>query len=864
MCLFITAHTAFADSFFSTHDSTSAIDKEPEFVKFVQAIYPEVLLHKGVEGIVDLGLLVNETGHVDSVWVIKGVSPFFDSAAKTAAIQFIFTPAEIQSRPVPTAIQFQYIFSLNQVLDSIKVIENFTGIVRNKQTNRPLPQAILTVVFTDSICKQEPFVPIAKYLNKIGTFPGQYILNSRLFTTTDSSGKFSFKSLPCCTAVISIFHPEYQTLYDTVVISGNKKSDRAYQLKQITFNSNEIVVIGELPRKKLLVENEEKKIGRTDDFNNIITQKLGVASIPNASSRLLVNGEGPYDNGFLLRGIPIFTPSHFSGVPYFDRSIFSLGTPLDIELLTTGISGLYSGSSGALLQVDPGILHSLKYIPRPELLINYGTLGADITFTVPGRKGKDWYQISYRPSNKYALWFLNEYKTTGNNVPGNFASPSTYTDLQFLGEQHLNGVRIRELFWFSNDTYLDSSLFTKEGTDLNQISDKYEKSVPWGICVISLDSLHSSWLKRLDWGGAMQHWFESRAGIASYSKDIERKVIALSADGPSFLRGSNSLTTHFLLQHIPWAGRLEMPQIISSTYSADSDSVIVSGIQNEVQISESYYHTGTNYAYGINLCEGLCFPGTCAFIDPGFWLRFPFEKKMLRLSLGIITSPPDIRGMPSGLMENKVIKTYNTSALMSMQPTQMIKGSLESFIKYKPFQPVINQNPRIQMWDSNDSSKFFSYGLNLDLEFNLCKKLSMRTMQSFSKSKVFTKQYNAPYEWDIPWTNKTIISYSFIDNCLSAFLISNLYAGTPYHDIIVSDGVLQWDETTKRNSQYSRIDFKFQICQPVTNERNLLQYDIYILLSDLTGFFSQQDERTDNRFNWLYHVHAGLRTRMRF
>jgi hypothetical protein len=41
-------------------------------------------------------------------------------------------------------------------------------------------------------------------------------------------------------------------------------------------------------------------------------QKSGVKEVPEAGSLLLVNGEGPLDNLYLIRGIPVFPPSNFN------------------------------------------------------------------------------------------------------------------------------------------------------------------------------------------------------------------------------------------------------------------------------------------------------------------------------------------------------------------------------------------------------------------------------------------------------------------------------------------------------------------------------------------------------------------------
>lgn len=89
-----------------------APEREPELLEFVEAVYPEGELRAGIEGTVLLELLVTETGTVDSVSVIAGLTPALDAAAREAAARFRFAPALADGAPVPVYVQFAYEFSL--------------------------------------------------------------------------------------------------------------------------------------------------------------------------------------------------------------------------------------------------------------------------------------------------------------------------------------------------------------------------------------------------------------------------------------------------------------------------------------------------------------------------------------------------------------------------------------------------------------------------------------------------------------------------------------------------------------------------------------------------------------------------------
>ncbi len=70
----------------------------------------------GLEGKVTLGVLINESGRVEQVKIIKSsVSPVLDSAALKTAFFFIFSPAMHGDRPVKTWISLPVEFRFDEV-----------------------------------------------------------------------------------------------------------------------------------------------------------------------------------------------------------------------------------------------------------------------------------------------------------------------------------------------------------------------------------------------------------------------------------------------------------------------------------------------------------------------------------------------------------------------------------------------------------------------------------------------------------------------------------------------------------------------------------------------------------------------------
>ncbi len=89
------------------------VEKEPQVVKSVQPVYPELAKRAGVEGTVWVKILVDKKGKPLKAVVIKSDSDVFNQPAKNAAMQFIFTPAIQHKAPVMVWVVVPFKFKLN-------------------------------------------------------------------------------------------------------------------------------------------------------------------------------------------------------------------------------------------------------------------------------------------------------------------------------------------------------------------------------------------------------------------------------------------------------------------------------------------------------------------------------------------------------------------------------------------------------------------------------------------------------------------------------------------------------------------------------------------------------------------------------
>ena len=87
------------------------VEKRPEFTKQVKPEYPEIAKKAGIEGRVTVLVLVDKRGQVESVGKISGPEVFHE-VARTAALQFEFTPAIQNDKPVKVWVALPFKFQL--------------------------------------------------------------------------------------------------------------------------------------------------------------------------------------------------------------------------------------------------------------------------------------------------------------------------------------------------------------------------------------------------------------------------------------------------------------------------------------------------------------------------------------------------------------------------------------------------------------------------------------------------------------------------------------------------------------------------------------------------------------------------------
>lgn len=328
------------------------IEKMPEFIKTVEPDYPKEVYSQGIEGIVLVTMIVNDSGSVDSVWLEKGVHPVLDTNVLKAAKQFLFTPATAGGENVAVMLQYEKEFTLKEVVSKVEKYINFTGRLREKGTRKPLTDAMVVLSFTDPQFDTTLDVPFEYYFEKIGSFEGQYIEEDKLVTLTDSLGRFSFTSLPAGPINVKSPLAGYEVLEEKEIVRTGEQLEVEYLVQKVSYSELEMVVYGkretkEVTRRKLSI-NEVKKIpGLGGDAVKVVQALPGVARPTFGISEIVVRGASDADSKFFLDGVEIPLLFHFGGI----KSTYNSDLLEAVDFYPGGFGSRYGNVTAGVIEI---------------------------------------------------------------------------------------------------------------------------------------------------------------------------------------------------------------------------------------------------------------------------------------------------------------------------------------------------------------------------------------------------------------------------------------------------------------------------------------------------------------------------------
>ena len=836
--------------FTQTHSSASVYDdtlaqiplsQQPELIRSGLCPYPPDLLKKGIEGTVLLDIYIDDKGKVEEVEVVQGAHPDLDSIARHSALQFLFSPAKQVGEPIPVVIRFQYMFDLSNILRNLEYTPNFVGRVIDADTEKPFRNFPVVCDFIDTTSDMTLLIPFDRYIKLLSLVKGHYYIDGKLITRTDSLGYFRFFLLPACSLKVRVNPLSHKMFIAKEKIKPGEITRSVYKLNTFTDavmeSDYEITVYGKRStHERINVVEEELRYGLTDDINKILFVRSAVNQIPERGSSIIIHGGGIYDNTYFVSDIPVFPPSHFTNYPTLDISGTMVSTLQNVSIISSRIGGRYANAPGCVISMQPGIYRPAmkKLIKRPELVVNVSTRRMDFSLSTPFRKNKDFYQLAYTFASK---GFIKNWQRSYVFSEFGLAPPKFYGDLTVTGQSNFNRMNINSFFWLAFDKY--ESLYYNY--------DKQEL-IPWGIGSVAfeLPGRNNSTVHRTVIGGSVQNYHEGkRMGLTSPLKDVTRENATVLIESQSVSFGPFLFDHKERLEYLRWNGAIYARDFSALGYGTQ----LLTRGDDEIHLKS---HLGIQYkndlfSFGSDLLIGTIVQYKNVFVDPGLWCSIPHNGGSIGFSAGIVSSYPDIRGLPDKSYRQKINKTYMVTSLLEHRLfKQTTKISLEPYVRLRDHCPCISYDYRLPIWDDSLATPLYSSGINCRLLSELVDIFNIEIAGTVGKSYRMVNNQRKEYEWDIPWSVKTFFRFYFVERHMSLALNSIVSPGIPYRDIADNNKL-------KQSNLYLRPDIHFEYHSRNIEHRYFTRYDLYLGIMNFTNLKNYVEPYWDSYMNeqWI-------------
>ena len=304
------------------------ITAPPKLIKFVEAVYPEQAVTEGKTAAVKLLFDIGVDGKTSNITVVESGGEAFDLAAIAAAEQFLFSPAEIDSKPVPVRISYLYTFTLKtekatpseqqQTDEEKEPVLSLTGKVMAKGSTRPLGGVGIEIPALD------------------------------LRDITNADGEFQFFNLPPGKIALLVPKGRYLEVIEPLEIPEEGVIEVVLRLEKNPYADFVTVIesdYDEPVRRVLKIEEIQKIPGSSGDALKAILNLPSVARPRGGSGQLIVRGSNPQDTAFRLDDLFIPQLYHFGGI----YSVINTDLLENIEFYPGGYDTLQGNGTAGLV-----------------------------------------------------------------------------------------------------------------------------------------------------------------------------------------------------------------------------------------------------------------------------------------------------------------------------------------------------------------------------------------------------------------------------------------------------------------------------------------------------------------------------------
>jgi hypothetical protein len=594
------------------------------------------------------------------------------------------------------------------------------------------------------------------------------------------------------------------------------------------------VVLGvKIPKDPIIrIAAEQERTGYKNSINDLMLLQPGVARVPETGSALLIRGESQYDYRTVIYGVPLFSASHFNNHTFCDQSGTMIAALDNVSFETERINGRYDGASAAVVKMDPGIGRrgALNLKKRPEVVVNFSTMFMEFLLSTPLPKGKGFHQIAWRFTNDYMIEFLSKgWFSTTVDAGLSYSMPLSYGDIVLTGSTKLGGFTVKDHVWFAYDLYKDNA----------GMEEKWDRTgtrvEPWGMAGLEIDDPTGAYQFTI--GGAVQHYKESkRLGWVYPRKHVDVNSGSITAKRNDLALGPLQLDFNVDLEYLDWYGQVDKTVTVTPDSGSAYDSIAYhtqSGKEVLLAATGGLRQRIGPMQYGGQVLLGGNLPTQRAYVDPSVWLQTVSPFVTTQTDLYIRTSQPDIRGLPDATYRSEFLRTYGATSALRWSRWEPCAVTVSAYCKWRDRSPYFGADPGSPWWHPTEETGLLVRGLSLEAELTANQHLALRSITDVSRSQRIDGTQKFAYEWDVPWSNKSILAFKALDGKVKAYLTGLVSAGLPYRDLYANESGLAFGHTIRRVPFYKRMDLQVQLSQPVDDHRYLTHFDGFIEFRNL-------------------------------
>lgn len=327
---------------------TGVVTKPPALLQAVAPDYPPAALSAGKQATVKVRIHLDADGLATKVEVMTPVGDGFDEAAVAAAMQYLFSPAEIDGVPASIVIETAINFVIEQVeaapevkppaptggeadvpagpahrAGNLKAPVTLSGVAVERGTRRKLAGVIVSVA-------------------ELG-----------LDAITAEDGSFFFHGVPAGRYQLLAVDDRFDRFERPVVLTKGEELEVRLWMRPRGGNPYETVVEGErevleVTRRSLQRQQLVSVPGTFGDPIRVIQTLPGLARPPFGLGVLIVRGSNPDDTGVFVDGHQVPLLFHFLGGP----SIFNAEAVDSLDLYPGGFPARFGRFHGGVVAIE--------------------------------------------------------------------------------------------------------------------------------------------------------------------------------------------------------------------------------------------------------------------------------------------------------------------------------------------------------------------------------------------------------------------------------------------------------------------------------------------------------------------------------